>query len=86
MTRKASIIAFIALIIIAVASFCICHYEMQNALRFLSNVNLPSSPFNELYVKTVEFVAHVFNMTLILLFIAFIVALIVLALECSLTA
>jgi len=83
MTRKASIIAFIALIIIAVASLCICYHEMQSALHFFKNIDLPTSPFNALYIKTLEFVAHVFDVLIMSLWLALLIALLVLAIECA---
>jgi len=86
MSNTTRIIAFIAIVVIAVASLYICFNEMQNAIHFFENINLPQTPFNELYFKTVEFMSHIFNMTIIMLSIAFAVALIVLALECSLQA
>ena len=86
MSNTTRIIAFIAIVVIAVASFIFLLNETHNALQFFENINLPQTPFNELYFKTVEFMSHIFNMTIILLLFAFIVALIVLALECSLIA
>ena len=78
---KNKIIAFTAIIAIAVVSFCICFSVMQNALKFFENINPP----HNLCDATLEFMSNIFNMTIILLLIAFIIALIALALECMIT-